>query len=83
MTKFDNNKKCKKVQCFVGRDAHKEIFSISIFENLERHEFEGHMLLVPIEYDKILKSKYGDYMKLPPKESRKTRQNLDEFSIRN
>lgn len=83
ITKFDNNKKCKKVQCFVGPDAHKEIFPISIFENLERHEFEGHMLLVPIEYNKILKNKYGDYMKLPLKESRKTRHNLDEFSIRN
>ena len=28
------------------------------------------MLLAPKEYDKVLKEVYGDYMKLPPKESR-------------
>ena len=33
-------------------------------------DFDGIMLPVPIEYDIILKSIYGDYMKLPPVEKR-------------
>ena len=39
-------------------------------ENVTELPFEGHMLLAPREYDKVLKEVYGDYMKLPPKESR-------------
>ena len=39
-------------------------------ENVTELPFEGHMLLAPKEYDKVLKEVYGDYMKLPPKESR-------------
>lgn len=31
-------------------------------------EFEGHMLTAPANYDGVLKTVYGDYMKLPPKE---------------
>ena len=33
-------------------------------------EFEGHMLMVPKEYDAVLREIYGDYMKLPPEEKR-------------
>lgn len=32
--------------------------------------FEGHMLMAPAEYDKVLRVIYGDYMKLPPEEKR-------------
>ena len=35
-------------------------------------EFEGKLYNVPKEYDYILKSIYGDYMKLPPKEKQVT-----------
>lgn len=31
-------------------------------------DFEGYKFPAPIEYDKALKSEYGDYMQLPPKE---------------
>ncbi len=39
-------------------------------EKVTELEFEGHMLLCPKEYDKVLREVYGDYMKLPPEESR-------------
>jgi lipopolysaccharide cholinephosphotransferase len=44
----------------------KEWFAKSIFV-----EFEGHKLPVPVEYDKVLKKIYGNYMEFPPKEEQK------------
>ncbi len=32
--------------------------------------FEGHLLMAPAGYDSVLKEIYGDYMQLPPEESR-------------
>ena len=31
-------------------------------------DFEGHKMPIPIGYDDYLKTAFGDYMKLPPKE---------------
>jgi lipopolysaccharide cholinephosphotransferase len=39
-------------------------------ENTTELEFEGHMLMAPKEYDKVLKVIYGDYMTLPPEDQR-------------
>ena len=38
--------------------------------------FEGEMFLCPKEYDKYLKSAYGDYMTLPPKDKRVNRHRI-------
>lgn len=81
IVKFDDNRNYKKVQCFVGPDATKEVFNLSVFNDLEQHEFEGYKLLIPREYDEVLRSKYGNYMKLPKKEDRKTRHDLDDFNL--
>lgn len=35
------------------------------------HKFEQYSLMVPIDYDSVLKTVYGDYMTLPPKEAQK------------
>lgn len=37
---------------------------------LKKYEFSGHSFLGPYNADAILKSLYGDYMKLPPEEKR-------------
>lgn len=42
------------------------------FEQAERVEFEGHMFPAFSCWDSYLKGLYGDYMKLPPIEARKT-----------
>lgn len=39
---------------------------------LKQLEFEGRMLNFPANIEEMLTSMYGDYMKLPPKEKRKT-----------
>ncbi len=48
------------VKHFWGEMHYREDF----YEN-EKHEFEGRNWNVPKSYDKYLKSRYGDYMKIP------------------
>ena len=40
------------------------------FDNVIYWEFEGKLFPVPIGYDRILKTVYGDYFQIPPKEKR-------------
>lgn len=47
-----------------------QIFRKSDFESIKRIKFEDIEVNVPANYDYILKSLYGDYMQLPPKEDR-------------
>lgn len=39
-------------------------------KNLTEAEFNGEKFLIPKNYDKVLTSEYGDYMKLPPESER-------------
>lgn len=43
--------------------------------------FEGHMLMAPKEYDKVLKEVYGDYMQLPPDDKRIPSHNSENLEI--
>ena len=47
-----------------------EILLDEWFSGTELADFEGYHFNIPKDYDKILRSLYGDYMKLPPVESR-------------
>ncbi|HQM06647.1 MAG TPA: LicD family protein [Bacilli bacterium] len=49
--------------------------------NIERHQFEDEQFFIPTEYDSLLKSIYGDYMKLPPKEKQVTHHRNNCFYI--
>ena len=46
------------------------IFEKAAFDNIIYMPFENIEVPVPADYDKILRIKYGDYMKFPPKEKR-------------
>lgn len=50
----------------------KEIFSIETFGNPEFIQFEDDMYPVPKEWDLYLRKLYGEYMKIPPLDKRKT-----------
>lgn len=50
-------------------DAEKCIWKKSDFESASYLEFNGELFSVPKNYDKVLRSEYGDYMVLPPLEN--------------
>lgn len=64
--------------------ASQESFPKEYFGTPQYIEFEGHMLPVPSEPDKILKRIYGDYMQLPPVKDRKGKHSfiLDEKAMK-
>ena len=49
-----------------------ELLEKSKYLPVKQMEFEGKLYNIPNDYDYILKSVYGDYMKLPPKEKQIT-----------
>ncbi len=44
---------------------------LDVFDNRILMPFEDTELYMPKEYDRILRSMYGDYMQLPPEEKKK------------
>lgn len=65
-----NEKNTKEQATIVGSYGEKEIMKKSVYNKYERIEFENHYFQSIRDYDSYLKSIYGDYMKLPPKEKR-------------
>ncbi len=59
------------VGCFTCWSRREYFRKIAIRE-LVSHEFEGKEYKIPIGYDEVLTTFYGDYMQLPPVEERET-----------
>lgn len=59
-----------KVGNIVNPYGSREIVNLSCFSDTIYKEFEGKLFRVPIGYDEYLRSIYGDYMQLPPKDKR-------------
>lgn len=53
------------------------IFKTSWFTDYNEVIFEGHKLSAPSDIDSVLKTSFGDYMKLPPKEEQVNKHSLD------
>lgn len=71
MTKYSktpNNNYVAKI-CHPG--LHKPAEDIEIYTNTRDISFCGHQFKIPVNYEKILRNRYGDYMKLPNESSRK------------
>ena len=58
--------------CNLIYDIKHGIFKKEDIDNLEDAEFYGHLVLIPKNYDSVLSVIYGDYMALPPVETRGT-----------
>lgn len=48
------------------------VFEANEIQQLIRHKFENIEINIPLNYDFLLKREYGNYMKLPPEEERKS-----------
>lgn len=57
----------------------KNHFKKELFLEYELLSFCNHELRVPVGYDEVLRSLYGDYMKLPPKEAQVPMHSMDIF----
>lgn len=66
---FDSSKWCGNM---LGRYREKEVVLTEWFGTPIKGEFEGELVNIPQNSHAILSALYGDYMKLPPKESRDT-----------
>lgn len=67
---YESSKYVGAVECLFNSKGNR--FKKEWFGKSKETEFEGHKLLIPSEYDRILTSVYGDYMKLPPVEKQVT-----------
>lgn len=66
---LDNNKDTDLITNFSSQYGwRKQSFNIDVFGEGTYLEFEGHQFMAPAKWEIILKSLYGDYMKLPPEE---------------
>lgn len=72
--------------CYVGCAGspygNRDIFSKEDFAKIIKVAFEGKFFNVPIGYDNILTSLYGDYMKLPPEEKRISNHDVEAYWIK-
>ena len=66
MAKFENQECNNKVFLCCNLKACKRIYPSYLFNRYEKLPFEDDVYPVPYAYDLLLKSWYGDYMKLPP-----------------
>ena len=58
----------------------RDVFDISLFENISEVSFEGDKFKTVAEWDKYLKQIYGNYMELPPENQRQSH-SLDAYWI--
>lgn len=66
--KMLTKKKGKFYKCFFAPT--KDLWSVEWFGNPKKIQFENEFFNAPSDYDQVLKTTYGDYMKLPPEEER-------------
>lgn len=55
------------------------MWSFDPLEKLDEVEFENLRLLIPSRYDEFLKTRYGNYMQLPPEKDRHTNHGNDYY----
>ena len=59
----------------------KQTFKKEWFGNESAIEFEGKEYMAPMQYDKVLRHLYGDYMQLPPKSEQVTHHTFDAWRV--
>ncbi len=81
MTCFNNNENVKYVYEQWGATCGKHPIPVQCFEQCVDLVFEGELFKCPADYDTVLRSVYGDYMKLPPEDQRENRHQIIELKL--
>jgi len=69
LLKYDfKNRDIHKVNELCHYGENKGIYEVTMFKDTIRVPFAGQNLCVPKEYDTFLRTRYGDYLELPPQE---------------
>lgn len=76
-----NGRKTRRKGFWTNYWHHPWIFPSSAFEGQTELEFEGQMFPVIAGYDEYLRSEYGDYMKLPPKEKQVAQHDFKAYKL--
>ncbi len=81
-TKYNNQMK-KEMACYIFSRGYKSCHGDKekVFGKGNEIEFEGEMFSCPVDYDTYLRTQYGDYMKLPPKENQKSNHRILEIDF--
>ena len=82
-SKMNSYEDAKKVCCIVFGDKADKPVPKEYFGDGKMVFFEDQYFYAPTEYDSYLRSIYGDYMKLPPKEERITHHSFRAYRIEN
>lgn len=78
----ENSKRYSKIDTqYVGNFTafSRMICDKSVFASFIKGEFEGKEYMIPVGYDKWLRSFYGDYMQLPPEEKRVSHHKFEAY----
>lgn len=77
---FGETKRCSSLVCVdANRKNKQEIFRTADFNSFELKPFEDQQFYVVSEYDHVLRTIFGDYMEMPPKEKRISHANLSQI----
>lgn len=76
-----NNEETKRKGFWTNYWHHPWIFPARVFDGYTELEFEGQKFPVIAGYDEYLRSEYGDYMKLPPKEKQIAQHDFKSYYI--
>ena len=64
------------VNKFSNWGVYKPVFNKTMFTDTIEGDFKGHKFFIPRNYHQYLTCQYGDYMKLPPMDNRKSVHNI-------
>lgn len=73
-----NDQKTKRVKNFWSNVIKRNTYKIECFTELEKIPFENYYFMASKHRNEMLQQFYGDFMKLPPKEQRKTVHDLEQ-----
>lgn len=81
LRKYDDNNTYYVANLFDGIDKFGDrfLFERTSFEEVERHVFEDIEVNIPKDYDKMLRTIYGNYLELPPVEKRVTQHHFTPY----